>query len=121
MQKDHSAALLVGGGAIFLTNVIVVAIWYWFHDLGGPSARENGNPYYPDFQFPQYGINNELASPGWRPRFLDYLYISFTNVVAFSPTDAMPLTKRAKAMMALQSSVAITTLALVLARAVNVL
>ena len=122
VQKDQSAALLFGGGAIFLTNIIVVAIWYWFHDLGGPSARENGEPYYyPDFLFPQYGINNELAPQEWRPHFLDYLYVSFTNVVAFSPTDAMPLTKRAKAMMALQSSVAITTVALVFARAVNVL
>ena len=62
-----------------------------------------------------------MAPEDWEPRFLDYLYVSLTNVVAFSPTDTMPLTRRAKAMMAVQSLVAVSTLALVIARAINVL
>lgn len=63
----------------------------------------------------------ELAPPGWRPEFSDYLYVSITNVVAFSPTDTMPMARWAKVLMTVQASVSFTTLALVVARAVNVL
>ncbi|MBN7299866.1 hypothetical protein IUU89_28550, partial [Mycobacteroides abscessus subsp. abscessus] len=75
---------------------------------------------HPDFMFPQMA-NPELAPPDWRPKFPDYLYVSFTNVVAFSPTDTMPLSRWAKMLMTLQSMVALSTVALVLARAVNIL
>ena len=123
---SNDAALLLGSGAaVFITNVIVFGIWYWEVDLGGPFARagiDERDPkrVYPDFLFPQMD-KRHLAPKDWEPRFLDYLYVSLTNVMAFSPTDTMPLTRRAKAMMSLQALVAVSTLALVIARAVNVL
>lgn len=120
--SNNPAVLLGSGGAIFVTNIIMFGIWYWTVDLGGPEARAEGGeaPRWPDFLFPQTS-QPDLAPPNWQPRFIDYLYVSFTNVVAFSPTDTQPLTARAKAMMAIQSVVALSTLALVFARAVNVL
>ena len=125
---SNDAALLLGSGAaVFITNIIVYGIWYWEIDLGGPFARagvteRTPERRYPDFLFPQMsGLARNLAPPDWEPRFFDYLYTSLTNVMAFSPTDTMPLTRRAKAMMSLQALVAVSTLALVFARAVNVL
>lgn len=123
---SNDAALLLGSGAaVFITNIIVYGIWYWEIDLGGPFARagvteRTPERRYPDFLFPQMDVRR-LAPKDWEPRFLDYLYVSLTNVMAFSPTDTMPLTRRAKAMMALQALVAVSTIALVFARAVNVL
>ena len=124
-RVSNDPAILLGSGtAIFLTNIIAFGIWYWNIDRGGPFARagltDDGEVRYPDFMFPQTE-NPHLAPADWTPRFADYLYVSFTNVVAFSPTDAMPMTRRAKTLMALQATVAISTLALVIARAVNVL
>ncbi len=120
-RVSNDAGLLLGSGAaIFITNVIVFGIWFWELDRGGPFARRAGDNPYPDFQFPQMS-DPQNAAPGWRPTFVDYLYVSYTNVVAFSPTDTMPLTRWAKGMMTLQSMVSISTTALVIARAVNVL
>jgi hypothetical protein len=120
-EVSNKAAVLLGsGGAIFVTNVIVFGIWYWELDRGGPFARREGARPYPDFMFPQM-TERELAPPNWRPEFADYLYVSITNVVAFSPTDTMPMARWAKAMMSVQAMVSLTTLALVIARAVNVL
>jgi uncharacterized membrane protein len=118
--SNKPAVLLGSGGAIYVTTVIVFGIWYWELDRGGPFARREGSRPYPDFMFPQM-TERELAPPNWRPEFVDYLYVSITNVVAFSPTDTMPMTHRAKAMMTLQAMISFTTLALVIARAVNVL
>ncbi|OBF27062.1 hypothetical protein A5724_03135 [Mycobacterium sp. ACS1612] len=120
---SNDAALLLGSGsAIFVTNIIVFGIWYWELDRGGPFARRAGTRPYPDFMFPQMDPDTaKLARPGWRPTFIDYLYVSFTNVVAFSPTDTMPLSRWAKMMMTVQAMVALTTAGLVIARAVNVL
>jgi hypothetical protein len=125
-EVSNDAKVLLGSGAaVFITNIIVCGIWYWEMDLGGPFARagvkeRSPKRRYPDFQFPQMDVRR-LAPPDWEPRFLDYLYVSVTNVMAFSPTDTMPLTHRAKAMMTLQALVAVSTIALVFARAVNVL
>jgi hypothetical protein len=124
-QVSNNAAVLLGSGAaIFSTNIIVFGIWYWELDRGGPFTRAGVNNtqqrVYPDFMFPQMA-NPDLAPKDWRPTFIDYLYTSVTNVMAFSPTDTMPLSPRAKAMMTLQAVVAVSTLALVIARAVNVL
>jgi hypothetical protein len=125
-KVSNDPALLLGSGAaIFVTNIIVFGIWYWEVDLGGPFARlgvEDQHPKrnHPDFLFPQRATP-KVAPKDWEPRFFDYLYVSLTNVMAFSPTDTMPLTHRAKAMMTLQALVAVSTLALVFARAVNVL
>jgi hypothetical protein len=120
-EVSNDAALLLGSGAaIFITNIIVFGIWYWELDRGGPFARRAGHKPYPDFMFPQM-TSPEVAKPDWRPTFVDYLYVSFTNVVAFSPTDTMPLARWAKIMMTVQAMVALSTAALVIARAVNVL
>jgi hypothetical protein len=116
-----NARLLLGSGAaIFLTNLIVFGIWYWELDRGGPFARRDAERTHPDFMFPQMA-NPAAAPPDWAPRFLDYLYLSVTNVLAFSPTDTMPLVRWAKVMMTVQAVVALSTTALVIARAVNVL
>jgi hypothetical protein len=122
-EVSNDAPLLLGSGAaIFVTNIIVFGIWYWELDRGGPFARREGTRPYPDFLFPQMDPDTaKLARPGWRPTFVDYLYVSFTNVVAFSPTDTMPLSRWAKMMMTVQAMVALTTAGLVIARAVNVL
>ncbi len=120
-QVDDSVAILLGsGGAIYITNVIAFGVWYWLLDRNGPLARLSGERRYPDFLFPQMS-DPEQAPPDWRPTFIDYLYVSFTNSVAFSPTDTMPLARWAKAMMTVQSLVATTTIALVFARAVSLL
>jgi uncharacterized membrane protein len=120
-EVSNKAAVLLGSGAaIYVTTVIVFGIWYWELDRGGPFARREGSQPYPAFMFPQM-TERELAPPNWRPEFFDYLYVSITNVVAFSPTDTMPMTRWAKAMMTVQAMVSFTTLALVIARAVNVL
>jgi hypothetical protein len=122
-EVSNDAPLLLGSGAaIFVTNIIVFGIWYWELDRGGPFARRAGTRPYPDFMFPQMDPDTaKLSRPGWRPTFIDYLYVSFTNVVAFSPTDTMPLSRWAKMRMTVQAMVALTTAGLVIARAVNVL
>lgn len=115
-----AGSLLANGGAIYLTNVLAFALWYWEYDRGGPAARADGDAEHPDFLFTQM-TSPELAPPDWEPLFLDYLYLSLTNATAFSPTDTLPLSRWAKALMALQSVVALAVAALVIARAVNVL
>jgi uncharacterized membrane protein len=112
--------LLLTGAAIWLTNVIVFGLWYWEFDRGGPVARAHATKQYPDFLFPQMS-SPELTPPEWRPEFVDYLYFSFTNATAFSPTDVMPLSRWAKLTMLAQSAVSLMTVALVIARAVNIL
>jgi uncharacterized membrane protein len=112
--------LILSGAVLWTTNVLLFAVWYWELDRGGPVARFRDPHALPDFQYPQME-NPSLAPPGWRPGFLDYLYTSFTNATAFSPTDTMPLTQTAKIVMGLQSSAALLTAGLVVARAVNIL
>jgi uncharacterized membrane protein len=115
-----AAELLRSGAAIWLINVLVFALWYWELDRGGPAARAAGRRDLPDFQFAQM-TEPSLAPPDWEPRFVDYLYLSFTNATAFSPTDVLPLSRWAKLTMMLQSAVSLVTVALVIARAINVL
>jgi hypothetical protein len=119
-QHWDAGPLLITGGAIWLTNVIVFGLWYWEFDRGGPAARALGINPYPDFQFPQM-TSPEMAPPHWEPQFADYLYVAFTNAAAFSPTDTMPLSRWAKLAMTLQSAISIVTVALIVARAVNIL
>ena len=117
-------ALLVTGGAIWLTNVIVFALWYWEFDQGGPVARALCKPKgFPDFMFPQMTVSDHpnLAPEDWEPTFVDYFYLAFTNATAFSPTDTMPMSRWAKLAMTLQSVVSLVTVALVVSRAVNIL
>jgi hypothetical protein len=113
--------LLFGGGAVWLTDAVAFGLAFWELDCGGPVARALATARRtPDFQFPQ-DENPELAREGWGPRLWDYFYVSLTNSIAFSPTDSMPLTHRAKALMAAESTLSAVTVLLVAARAVNIL
>ena len=118
-HETSGSHLLLKGAAVWLTNVILFGLWFWLFDRGGPVSRVGANPPPRDFQFPQME-NPELAAPGWRPHFVDYMYVSFTNSIAFSPTDSMPLTRWAKLLMLLESGVSALTILLVAARAVNI-
>jgi hypothetical protein len=120
-EGNDAKSLLITGGAIWLTNVVVFALWYWEFDRGGPVARALATKPYPDFQFVQMVSPPEIVPPNWEPAFADYLYLAFTNAAAFSPTDVMPLSRWAKMAMTVQSVISIITVALVIARAVNVL
>jgi hypothetical protein len=122
-NKIHLAAgpLLITGGVIWLTNVVVFALWYWEFDRGGPVARALGTKHFPDFQFVQMASPPEQVPPQWEPAFADYLYLAFTNASAFSPTDVMPMSRWAKLAMTVQSVISIVTVALVVARAVGLL
>ncbi len=113
-------ALIYSAVAVWLTNVIVFGLWFWEVDRGGPHLRAGGPIGPPDFQFPQME-NPQLAPPGWRPGFVDYLYTSFANGTSFAPADAMPLTVRAKGLFLAESIVSLVTIAVVAARAVNIL
>jgi hypothetical protein len=119
---QNAGQLLITGGVIWLTNVIVFGLWYWEFDRGGPVARAlNLGNRYPDFQFPQMVSPPEMIPPNWEPAFLDYLYLAFTNAAAFSPTDVMPMSRWAKVAMTVQSIISIVTVALVVSRAINIL
>jgi hypothetical protein len=121
-RPDTGSALplLASGASVWATNVIAFGLWYWEFDRGGPVERAAATRKYPDLMFPQMA-SPHLAPPDWRPYFVDYLYLSFTNATAFSPTDVMPLSRWAKMTMAVQSAVALAVGALVIARAVNIL
>jgi len=112
--------LIFAAMQIWLTNVIVFALWYWELDRGGPCARCREDHREPDFLFPQ--MTTPAAAPSnWAPHILDYMYVAFTNATAFSPTDTMPLTWWAIVLMIVQSVASLLTVALVAARAVNIL
>lgn len=119
-HTGSAARLLVTGGDVWLTNVLLFAVWYWELDRGGPIQRALGTHQYPDFLFPQMSSPG-MAAKDWEPEFLDYLYVAFTNATAFSPTDTMPLSRWAKLLMLLQSLISLVTAALVVAKAVNAL
>ncbi|MCW2642114.1 MAG: putative rane protein [Dactylosporangium sp.] len=119
-EGSDAGPLLAIGAAVWLTNIIVFALWYWEFDRGGPAARAHARRTYPDFQFPQM-LTPDTSHPDWEPTFVDYLYLSFTNATAFSPTDTMPMSRWAKMAMLTQSAVSLATVALVIARAVNIL
>ena len=113
--------LLFSGGAVWFTDVVAFGLALWELDSGGPLARALATaPRKPDVQFPQ-DENPQLAREGWAPRLWDYFYVSLTNATAFSATDAMPLTRPAKTLMAAESTLSAITLLLIAARAVNIL
>lgn len=123
LLNGHNASsgqrLLLDAVKIWAINVIAFGLWYWTLDQGGPAARGLSHRVYPDFAFAQ------MTTPGsptdWSPGFIDYLFLAFTNATAFSPTDTLPLSGRAKILMMAQSSISLLTIALVAARAVNIL
>ncbi len=112
--------LIVAGSLIWITNVLIFGLWYWETDRGGAGRRAAGHDGAPDFLFVQM-TDDSIHDPYWRPVFVDYLYLSLTNAAAFSPTDTLPLTARAKAIMGVQSVVSLVTIGLIVSRAVNIL
>jgi hypothetical protein len=118
-QTNSASDLLQAGSIVWFSNILAFALLYWELDSGGAAARAHQSRRDVDFAFPQQ-MNRELARLHWIPRFVDYLYLAFTNATAFSPTDAMPLAPWAKLAMIVQSVVSLAILGLVIARAVNV-
>jgi len=116
----RGADLIDGGGLIWATNLLLFTVWYWELDRGGPVPAADMVPPTPDFLFPQMS-DKDYAPAGWKPSFLDYLYVSLTNQTAFSPTDTMPLTRRAKLLMGVQGVASLITVGIIVARAVNIL
>ncbi len=118
-ETNSASDLLEAGSIVWLSNNIAFGLLYWELDGGGAAARAHHVPRHPDLAFPQH-LNPTIAPPGWRPLFIDYLYLSFTNATAFSPTDVMPLVPWVKIAMAVQAVISLGILGLVIARAVNV-
>jgi uncharacterized membrane protein len=112
--------VLIDGGTIWVTNVLVFGLWYWELDRGGPAARARAERRHPDFLFPEM-TSPEMADPDWEPYVMDYLYVAFTNATAFSPTDTLPFSRWSKLAMTIQALVSVAVGALVIARAVNAL
>jgi uncharacterized membrane protein len=117
---ETASNLLAVGGVAWVGANLSFALLYWQLDGGGSAERLRRPRAYPDFVFPQHA-NPELAPPGWRPIFVDFLYLGFTNATAFSPTDVMPLARWAKLAMATQAILSLVVLSLVIANAVNLL
>jgi hypothetical protein len=118
-QTNSASDLLEAGSIVWVANILAFALLYWELDSGGAAARAHRSRRDVDFAFPQQ-MNPELAPVDWIPRFVDYLYLGFTNATALSPTDAMPIAPWAKLAMIVQSLSSLAILALVIARAVNV-
>lgn len=113
--------LLTSSVAVWVSNVLMFALLYWQIDRGGPGARAGGVSPRPDLYFSQEGAPAEALPPDWRPAFVDYLFLAFSTATAFSPTDVVPMTPRAKMTMMLESSISLVTIVVVGARAINVL
>jgi hypothetical protein len=122
-NANDAQVLVRGALLIWVTNVVAFAVWYWEIDRGGPFARAPEHPHAvekPDLLFTQ--IASKIPGwDNWLPGFTDYLYVAFTTATAFSPTDTMPLSARLKALMTIESAISLLTLAVVAARAVNIL
>lgn len=113
--------LLTSSIALWITNVVVFSLLYWQIDRGGPEVRIDGSGKRPDWLFPQVGAAAEDVPRGWHPAFVDYLYLSYSTATAFSTTEVVPLTPRAKLLMMLESLVSLVTIILVASRAINIL
>ena len=113
--------LLTSSIAVWVTNVLMFSLLYWQMDRGGPEARLNRSGTRPDWLFPQEGAPAEDVPPGWKASFIDYLFLGYSTATAFSTTDVMPLTSRAKLLMMLESGISLATIVIVAARAINVL
>jgi hypothetical protein len=118
-ETNSAKDLLSVGFGVWLYTILAFAFLYWLLDGGGPEARIWDPPEYPHLAFPEQ-LNPQVAPPGWRPEFSDYLYLGFTNATAFSPTDVMPLARWAKLAMTVQATASLAILGLVIARAVNI-
>jgi hypothetical protein len=119
-SQSNAFALLSSSVAIWVANVLTFSMLYWQLDRGGPSAWVSQVRVTPDWLFPQVGIPEDVP-PDWRPLFFDYLFLGYNTATAFSPTDVLPLTHRAKLLMMLESTISLLTLVIIVARAINVL
>ncbi len=118
--RAQAPLLLRAGIHMWCMNVLIFALWFWELDNGGPLARQTSGPDGRDFLFPQQTLP-EPSAARWQPLFLDYLYLAFTNATAFSPTDALPLSRWAKMLMLVESAASLVLAVMVAARAVNIL
>jgi hypothetical protein len=116
----NASPLLRAAVHMWVANVLIFGLWFWQLDGGGPIERPKCAPHERDFLFPQQ-TDPTLMVGGWRPLFLDYLFVSFTNASAFSPTDTLPLSRWAKMLMLVQSAISLSLAVMVVARAVNIL
>ena len=119
-EEISGLQLLTSSIAFWVTNVLMFSLLYWQIDRGGPEARLNNASTKPDWLFPQGGVPEDVP-PDWRPTFVDYLFLGFTTATAFSPTDSMPLTSRAKMLMMCESTISLVTIVVVASRAINIL
>jgi hypothetical protein len=117
---NNAFSLLSSSVAIWVANVLTFSLLYWQIDQGGPSARASNSSVKPDWVFPQPAKPEDLP-PDWRPLFLDYLYLGYNTATAFSPTDALPLTRRAKMLMMIESTISLLTMVIILSRAINII
>ena len=125
-HRETPTELLVSAIALWVTNIVVFALWYWRLDAGGPHGRDSRSRHTAGaFLFPQMTMlaDSKAASgfDSWSPTFVDYLFLAFNTSTAFSPTDTPALARWAKVLMMLQSVISLTVLALLAARAVNIL
>ena len=114
----NGIALIYSGLLLYCFNVLVSALWYWEIDGGGPEHRQQSDHQAVDFLFPQQMVGND---GNWAPHFFDYLYVAFTGATAFSPTDTMPLTHRAKFLMMVEAVLALIIISFVVSRAINII
>ena len=126
LMVNHSSQvsglqLFTSSIGVWVNNVIIFTLFYWQIDRGGPEARQGGLGIRPDWLFPMEGAPPEVAPEGWHPTFVDYLFLGFTTSTAFSPTEALPMSHRAKLLMMAQSSISLATILTVAARAINIL
>jgi hypothetical protein len=119
-QPANGRQLIIAGMLIWLTNFLIFALWYWELDRGGPGKRASGRDGPPDFLFPQMS-DDSIQPRNWRPKFIDYVFVSLTNATAFSPTDTMPLSAWSKTLMGAQAVLSLVTIGLIVSRAVNIL
>ncbi|SRR6266550_233222 len=115
-SKDDAPSLLSSAVGIYITNIVIFAMLYWEMDGGGPGVRRGNDNEDNDFLFPQQ--QNKIK---WHPTFTDYFYVSTTNATAFSPTDTLPLSRRAKMIMAAQAFLSLLIVVIITARAINIL
>jgi len=115
---ESGGALLFAGFAVLAVNVLSFGVVYWWIDSGGPIARLSGHPSHQDFLFPQQGMD---GMEHWQPSLIDYLFTAYTNIIAFTRTDTMPLSHRVKVLFTIQSSTALVTIVVTLSRAINLI
>ena len=120
-SKELSGLVLLASAIwVWVVNVLAFSLLYWQLDRDGPHARANNLSRKPDWLFPQTGVPEDVR-PGWHPTYVDYLFLGYSTATAFSPTDALPLTPRAKMLMMLQGLVSLVTILIVASRAINIL